>query len=426
MKRRSLVPASGLPLLFLLLLFAREAGAQGNPLEYPQEGTGDSTGAGDSAGQGDGNPLQPPSDDGNPLKPPVEEKPTEALKRASKEVCEAIKQKFDNKEKDEAIRRKLKLEAINEAAELDENSMVKLLVRAADEKETDEAVRKAAEEALGKKIKHLEGLYKNEAEEDRLAAVELALNFEDPRALRLFRRARKDASEKVKKAAKKGALAFLENLFKSKDFRARMDALIEASEMTDVEGMTALLERGLSDKHEKAKELAVRVCATLKRPKALEAVKGELPALLKDAAKVEFACSYIRALGDYGQAMCIGLIDELKVIRVGNLLKFDGATPNLVKIHEAAFDALGRLRFRGSAQKVLGLWGQLDEATRSRDTAPQTEDGQKVAQKYVAACAAAMFDISRRLRDPKPPEDIYSYSQWKRWFDARKKELPEK
>lgn len=393
--------------------------AQENPFEPPSD-------------SGEGNPLQPPGEDpSTPLQPPPEEKPKAVLRRGTKEEIDAIEAKWKNKEKGEANKR-LKLEAIAEALPIDDVRTVKLLVLAADSnKQKDKDILKAGQEALAAKITHIEGLYRNESEEDRIVAVQLASLIDDLKMLKLFARALKDTSAKVKEIARKGAVAYLQDLLKSRDYKVRMGALIEVTEMIDEPGMMKLLESGLRDPHPRVRELALRFIARdkyTKRPGLLGVILKALDIAMKNPKDIELQKSYIRCIGDYGDPA--GVKSLAKIIK--SLEKCDGADPLQVQRNIAALDALGRLRTIESCELIMRLWGNLNDACTKEDTTPRTEEGKQVCQKYYGACAGAMAELCNNVPGCDSIEGISDvqtldqlYKNWKKWFDKNKKKLEE-
>ncbi|MDQ7778236.1 MAG: hypothetical protein RDV41_00810 [Planctomycetota bacterium] len=415
-----------LVLTFVLAFAGLDLVAQDNPLDPPGGGGGDNSGGGGD-NSGGGNPLQPPGEDpSNPLQPPVQEKPKEVLRRGTKEEVDAIEAKFKNKEKGAECKR-LKLEAIAEAVAIDDVRMVKMLSIVSDpDKQKDKDILKAGEEAMKKKVAHLEGLYRNESEEDRIAAVELALSVEDPKMLRLFGRARKDMSAKIQAIAKKGALAFVQGLYKSKDYKTRMDAVMEAQEMFDDPAMAKIVDGAARDPHEKVSELAIRFLAAKKRP-GFCSVLNSAAAQALGRKKVDLAISYIRGMGDSGDPAAVGMVCKF----IKSIIKFDKADPVEVKINAACFDALGRLKFKDSPKKIMSYWVQVIDASSKEDSAAKTEEGKQVAAKYCNACAGGMSELCANLpncdKTDKLGEGQYLkdiYDNWKRWYDANEKRLP--
>jgi hypothetical protein len=383
------------------------------------------------------NPLQPPGSGdggesgGNPLQPPSQEKPKEVLRRGTKEEIDAIDAKWKNKEKGEE-NKKLKLEAIAEALAIDDARTVKLLVLAADsDRQKDKDILKAGQEALANKIAHIEGLYRNEAEEDRIAAVEMALHIDDERMLRLFRRARKDMSAKIKEISKKGALTYLQDLFRSKNYKMKLDALIEAAEMIEEPGMEKLLQAGLKDSHPKVREIAIRYIGSFtyaKKPGFLPAIENALKVAMKNPKEIELQKSYLRCIGDYGDPAGVKILNKM----VQNLARCDKADPIQVQRNIAGLDGLGRLRVIESCETIMNLWTNLNDACSRQDTAPQTEEGKAVSQKYYGACAGAMAELCTNVPGCATTEGVSQgeylndiYKNWKKWFDDNKKKLEE-
>ncbi|MDQ7778237.1 MAG: hypothetical protein RDV41_00815 [Planctomycetota bacterium] len=396
--------------------------AQGNPLEPPPD---NDIAPGDG---NDGNPLNPPGDPTKPPEPPAQEPPKEVLCRATKEEMDAIAAKYDNEEKGEE-RLKSKLAAVEEALALDEARMVKLLMRAAGSTaKADEAVRKAAEEALAKKIAHLRRLFKNEAEEDRIAALELLILTGKPDAVRLCTRGLSDPSKKVADIAQKGLVKLIKDRWESKDPAERLSALCDAVELADEPAvkseMMGIINGAVGSTDERLQEISIRFIAAkghMQRSNFLPTILAALKDVVGNPAGQEFACSYIRAIGDYGHHD--GVRAALQYLR--DHQKFDRADAAQVKRNLAVFDALGRLRYKDSVKEIMKKWREIDETARAQETTPQTEDGRKVAQKYIGACAAAMFGLCDNLPGTAEPAPRSSeYADWTRWIGGNSWKLP--